>query len=263
MTHRMLQRLLLVFVLCFAASPALANTDEAITGRLSANWAGYVATRGEFSGVGASWVVPAVAASSTFMTDVTWVGIGGSKHKDLIQAGTHGAVQGGRVQYWAWYELLPAYQQVIPMTVTAGDKVSVTLIEIAPDLWFLSVSNLTTGEVYSKTVEDRSKNSSAEGIEEMPVVYGKDGSQLYAPLSEFGSVTFSDAFAIVDGKHKTIDNARARAATMVSKLNKKIPLAVPSELTETGFSVVRTCAVPRPATLSKSRAKAWEVSWRK
>lgn len=263
MTYRAPAKLLLVLALCFVAAPALANTEETITGRLSGNWAGYVATRGEFTGVGAAWTVPTIAPTTTLMTEVTWVGIGGSKSKDLIQAGTHGAVQNGRVQYWAWYELLPAYQQVIPLVVTAGDKVSVLITEIVPDLWFVAVSNLTTGTTYSKTLEYNSRYSSVEWIEEMPTVYDKNGAQLYAPLSEFGSVTFSDAFAIVDGKHKSIDDTRARATSMVSRLNKRIPLATPTELVDDGFSVIRSAAVPSPASTSKSHAKDWEIEWSK
>lgn len=262
MIRKTLAKLLLAFALCFAAAPALASTEEAI-GRLSANWAGYVATRGEYTGVGATWVVPTLAPTSTLMTDVTWVGIGGSKTKDLIQAGTHGVVKDGRVQYWAWYELLPAYQQVVPLPVTGGDKISSVISEVAPGLWLVSVSNLTTGAVYSKTMEYRSKYSSVEWIQEMPVVYGKDGTRLYAPLSEFGAVTFSDAFAIVDGKQQTIDQVRARATSMVSKLNKKVTLATPTELVDDGFSVVRTGAVPTPASQTKSRAKPWEINWTK
>ncbi len=262
MTYRALTKALFVFALCFAAVPALAASGDPV-GRLSSNWAGYVATRGEFSGVGATWTVPKLAATTTLMTDVTWVGIGGSKTKDLIQAGTHGVVQNGRVQYWAWYELLPAYQQVIPMTVSAGDSVSVLLSEVAPDIWLMSVSNLTTGAVYSKTVEYRSKHSSVEWIEEMPMIHNKQGTQLYAPLSEFGKVTFSKAFAIVDGKQLSLEDAKARATSMVAKNSKKISLATPSELTEDGFSVVRSGAIPSPATASKKHAKEWEIIWSK
>jgi hypothetical protein len=50
---------------------------------------------------------------------------------------------------------------------------------------------------------------------------------------------------------------------MVSRLNKKVPLAIPSEIVGSEFSVTRTEAVPSPATQSKSRAKAWEIQWTK
>lgn len=259
-----LAQLLLLAALCLVATPAVAATEEVVNGRLSGNWAGYIATRGEFSGVGASWVVPALAATTTLMTDVAWVGIGGSKSKDLIQAGTHSAVQNGRTQYWAWYELLPDYQTVIPLAVAGGDKVSVSLTEIRDDLWLLSFVNETTGAQHHEALAYRSRNNSAEWIEEMPVVYDRDGNRLYAPLSEFGTVTFEDAYAIVDGKRADIERVRAKAVTMVSRLNKRVVLAAPSSLSEGGFTVTRSGAVPSPASGSlgkRYRGNSWEIVW--
>ena len=52
-------KLLVALLLCFMAAPALAASEDMINGRMSGNWAGYVASRsGEYSAVGASWVVP-------------------------------------------------------------------------------------------------------------------------------------------------------------------------------------------------------------
>ncbi len=247
-------------VLCLAASPALAAKET--NGRLSANWAGYVAARsGQYSAVGASWVVPTLAATTTLMTDVAWVGIGGSRSKDLIQAGTHSAVQNGRTYYWAWYELLPAYQVTIPLKVSGGDKVEVSLTEVSEDLWYLSFVNKTTGKQHGEAFEYRSKNNTAEWIQEMPVVHNKGGERAYAPLSEFGSVTFSDAYAVVGGERKSLDALRASAVSMVSKLNKKVVLAVPGEIMGSSFTVTRTKAVPSPS--AAKRAHPYEIVWSK
>lgn len=263
MQFRLSSKILALALLCLAAAPALAATPEALSGRLSGNWAGYVATRGGYSGVGATWTVPTLAATTTLMTDVTWVGIGGSKSKDLIQAGTHNAVQNGRTQYWAWYELLPDYQTVIPLAVKGGDKVEVSLTEVSPDLWYLSFSNETTGKRYGRVLEYRSKHSSVEWIEEMPVVYGRDGDQAYAPLSEFGTVAFSDAYAVVDGERRSIDASRPSAVSMVSKQDKRVLLAAPGDIQDGGFAVVRSGAVPSPAPQGgrRSRANAYDIVW--
>jgi len=261
-----LSRLLAVAALLLVASPAMAATESMVNGRLSSNWSGYVAARGHYSGVGASWVVPTLAATTTLMTDVAWVGIGGSKSKDLIQAGTHSAVQNGRVQYWAWYELLPDYQKPIPLVVKGGDKVTVDLTEVSQDLWFLSFVNETTGAYHGQALEYRSRNNSAEWIQEMPVVYGRDGDRVYAPLSEFGTVTFSDAYAVVDGKRTSIADTRASAVTMVSKLNKKVVLATPQEIVGDGFTVVRSGAVPSPVAQKpgkRYRADPADIVWSK
>lgn len=258
-------RALVVVMMCAVAVPALALTEDMVNGRLSANWAGYVASRSsEYSGVGASWVVPTLAPTTTLMTDVAWVGIGGSKSKDLIQAGTHSAVQNGRTQYWAWYELLPEYQKPIKLAVTGGDKVSVSLVELTKDLWYLLFVNETTGAFHGEALEYRSRNNSAEWIQEMPIVYGQDGERAYAPLSEFGTVPFSDAYAVVDGERRAIGDTRPSAVTMVSKLNKKVVLATPGEIEEDGFEVVRSGAIPSPIEVKagkRSRAASWEIEW--
>lgn len=244
------------------AAPALAAQEVAINGRLSANWSGYVASKApQYSAVGASWVIPALAPTTTLMTDVAWVGIGGSKSKDLIQAGTHSAVQNGTTHYWAWYELLPDYQVIIPITVVGGNEVEVSLTEVADNLWYLSFVNETTGEQYGKALEYRSKNNTAEWIEEMPVVYNRDGKRAYAPLSEFGTIVFKDAYATVGGERKSIEDLRASAVTLVSKLNKRIVLAVPGEVKDDGFTVVRTAAVPAPST--GKRADPSDIVWSK
>ncbi len=259
-------KLLLALLLCAMASPALATTEDAVNGRLSGNWAGYVAARGQYSGVGASWVVPKLLATTTLMTDVAWVGIGGSKSKDLIQAGTHSAVQNGKTQYWAWYELLPDYQKPIPLAVAGGDKVTVSLTELSDGLWYLSFVNETTGKFHGEALEYSSKNNSAEWIEEMPIVHDKAGERAYAPLSEFGTILFSGAYAVVDGKRTAIDKTRASAVTMVSKLNKKVVLAVPSEITGDEFVVTRSKAVPSPASAKagkRNRANPSDIVWSK
>lgn len=258
-------RLLLLAVLVLNASPAYAAQEVVQNGRPSGNWAGYVASRDSYSGVGATWVVPEVMATTTLMSDVAWVGIGGSKTKDLIQAGTHGAVQNGTTQYWAWYELLPAYQVVIPVAVTAGDEVEVALAEVARNLWYLSFVNNTTGQTYYTTLEYRSKHSSAEWIEEMPNVYDRDGVRLYAPLSEFKTVAFRNAYAIVDGERKSLADIRASAVSMVAKNNKRLVLAAPSELSEGGsFVVERSGAVPSPMTkelAKRHKASMYDIVW--
>ncbi len=258
---------ILLIALVFAvAAPADAASKDAVNGRLSANWSGYVAARGHYSAVGATWTIPKLAATTTLMTDVAWIGIGGSKSKDLIQAGTHSAVQNGRTQYWAWYELLPEYQKVIPLAVAGGDIVSVSLTEIGDDLWYLLFTNDTSGLRYGEALEYHSKQSSADWIEEMPVVYEKNGTRAYAPLSEFGTVTFSDAYAVIDDERVGLGNTRASAVTMVSKLNKKVVLATPGEIVDDGFIVTRSGAVPSPVPAKpgrRSHASVSEISWSK
>lgn len=263
MQHRLLAKVFLACALCLAAVPALAASKDEVNGRLSSNWSGYTAARnkGDYTAVGASWTVTKLAATTTLMTDAAWVGIGGSKSKDLIQAGTHSAVQNGRTQYWAWYEMLPDYQVVIPLAVNGGDEVEVSLTEIADDVWFLLFINKTTGAQFGKALEYSSKRTTADWIQEMPVVYTRDGVQAYAPLSEFGAVTFTSAYAAIDGERKGISALRPSAVTMVSKLNRRVVLATPGEIGGEGFAVTRSSAVPSPS--SGRRAHAEDIVWSK
>jgi hypothetical protein len=101
----------------------------------SNNWAGYVATGGTFTSVSGSWIVPQVNATGT-SSDATWVGIGGTTSRDLIQTGTRAVVNSnGQVSYQETPEefrsrstpaiplplLLPSNQQ------TNGQSLCVTL----------------------------------------------------------------------------------------------------------------------------------------
>src|SRR5579859_5731149 len=89
------------WVAALTANPGVAGEDNPE----SRNWAGYAATRGTFTAVSATWHVPEFAPDSPAGADATWVGIGGVRGGDLIQAGTQETVSGrGATQYQAWVE---------------------------------------------------------------------------------------------------------------------------------------------------------------
>src|SRR5205807_9251133 len=92
----------------------------------SSNWSGYAASGGTFTSVTATWTVPTVSATSPG-ADATWVGIGGLQSRDLLQAGTQAMVDGSGVAYTAWIEMLPQSSRDVPLSVTAGDSVTVTI----------------------------------------------------------------------------------------------------------------------------------------
>src|SRR5438270_505776 len=94
----------------------------------SSNWSGYAATGGTFTSVSATWTVPTVASTSTG-ADATWVGIGGLSSSDLIQAGTQAMVDGNGVTYTSWIEMLPQSSRDVPLSVSAGDSVTVSITQ--------------------------------------------------------------------------------------------------------------------------------------
>jgi hypothetical protein len=224
----------------FAAAPALA---DGIGSSVSANWAGYVAdaTNTTYTGVVGSWNVPVPTSTSASMaTDATWVGIGGVKSTDLIQAGTQAIVQNGSITYQAWYELLPAGQQVIPLTVHGGDSVTVSFAETSTNRWHLSFIDNTTGGDYEKDISYTSSLSSADWIEEMPVLE-QGRSSTYLPLDNFGTVNFTGGYTVANGSRESIAQAGAQSLTMAASGGRQLQaLAAPSILADDAFSVSRS-----------------------
>lgn len=205
----------------------------------SSNWAGYVATGGTFTAVSGSWTVPD-PSRTTPGVEATWVGIGGVTGRDLIQAGTQTIVSGTTTHYQAWIETLPQSSQVVPLTVVPGDHVTVSLTSERGGTWRISLRNDTSRREYTTTVSYASSFSSAEWIEEVP-----SGGRQLLPLSDFGTVTFTDAAAVKDGRTVTTADAGGQAVTMINVLRQ--PLAQPSALGGDGasFSVTRTAASDR------------------
>ena len=142
-------------------------------------------------------------------------------------------------QYEAWVEMLPRASRPVPLRVHAGDSVTASISEQATDQWLIEFSNNTTGQTYQQTQQYSSSHSSAEWVEEAPS--GGRGGVL--PLSNFGTIQFSDGSTVKDGQTVSIAATGARAITMVS--NNDQALAVPSSLSDDGtsFTVARTDAI--------------------
>lgn len=233
--------------------PAEQVTNPAINvGRglnFSNNWAGYTATGGTFTSVSGSWVVPQVSATGT-SSDATWVGIGGATSSDLIQAGTRGIVNNGQVSYQAWYEMLPGNSQNIPLTISPGDSITASISQQSTNQWAISLIDSTTGQNYGTTVTYTSSLSSAEWIEEMPVLGNS-----FIPLDNFGSVQFSALSTIKDGTSLTPANANAQPIVMVNSLNQV--LAQPSAFGSDGasFTVTRTASTSTQTISPVSRGR--------
>jgi hypothetical protein len=197
----------------------------------SQNWSGYAATDGTFTGVSATWSIPPFVADAIAGLDASWVGIGGLRSDDLIQAGTEETVSGsGATRYQAWVEALPQASHPVPLSIHPGDSVSVSITQQDDMSWLIAFTNNTTGEQYHVIGQYASSLSSAEWIEEAPAE--RHGGLL--PLGSFGTVTFSEASAIKDGRQETIAAAGGHAITMVGSNGR--PLVAPSALAPGGAS---------------------------
>ena len=197
----------------------------------SRNWSGYTASSGRYTAVKATWVVPRFAPDSPGGADAIWVGIGGIRDNDLIQAGTEETVSGrGSTQYSAWIETLPQASHAVPLTVSAGDSVTVSIQQVAGDDWQVAISNDTTTQSYKAEVRYQSSLSSAEWVVEAPSA----GRGRLVALDRFGSVTFSEASAVKDGRSVTIADAGGHPVTMIGGGGRA--LAQPSALGDEGAS---------------------------
>lgn len=215
------------------------------TQNTSHNWSGYAATGGSYTAVAGTWSVPQFSASGPAGIDAAWVGIGGVRSRDLIQAGTQQTVTGsGSTRYEAWIETLPRASQPVPLQVHAGDSLTVSIAEQTTNNWLIQFTNNTTGQTYETTRQYTSTHSSAEWVEEAPSG-GRGGGVL--PLDNFGTVEFSGGSAVKDGVSLSIAGAGARAITMIGSNDQA--LAVPSALGDDGasFSVARTDAAATSA----------------
>lgn len=211
---------------------------------MSRNWTGYSATGGKFTSVTGTWIVPhvnATAGSTVGSADATWVGIGGVKAKDLIQAGSEAEVVGpGDTVYDTWIELLPAAPTVVPLAVVPGDSLTVTITEAQSGTWSILLKNNTTSKAYQQTVQYQSSYSSAEWVEEAPSIVARQRAQVI-PLDNFGAIQFSNDSAVRDGKTVNLAEAGAQPITMMGGASGQ-HIAVPSKIGADGssFSVSTT-----------------------
>ncbi|HVG98209.1 MAG TPA: G1 family glutamic endopeptidase, partial [Chloroflexota bacterium] len=215
----------------------------------SRNWSGYAATGGTFTEVHGTWTVPQPGAASAPGVSAAWVGIGGVDSRDLIQAGTEETVTGtGQRQYEAWIETLPQAAETVPLTVRPGDTVTVDITEQGADTWLVSITNKSTGQKYQRPVRYASSRSSVEWVEEAPSA-GRGG---VLPIDDFGTVSFTGATAVKNGKSVTLSQLGAGPITMIGPSGQA--LAVPSAIGGDGasFSVTRTAA---PATATPGQGQ--------
>ena len=232
-----------------SAANSIAPNSPAGAGT-SLNWAGYEATGGTYTSIGASWMIPASAAPAGAATnelsaDATWVGIGGVSSRDLIQAGTQTVFQNGSPTYQAWYETLPSDSEQVPLTVHPGDAMTVSITQQSNGQWSVYFFDSTTGQSYTTSVSYQSSLSSAEWIEEMP-----SATHGFVALDNFGTAAFTNGFTVENGAQVSIAGANAQPLTMINSAGQA--LAIPSSLGADGgsFNVTRTNAAASTASLA-------------
>jgi Peptidase A4 family len=175
----------------------------------SSNWFGYnqgalESGKSLFTSITGDWTVPTATQHTSGQAESSsdWIGIGGgcmetsctATDQTLIQTGTEQDVSSnGTASYSAWYELIPAPSISISMTVQPGDHMHASLSQTLPEVWQITLQDVTRNESFSTTLPYPSTEGSAEWIEETPLVLGANAG--FAALPNLSTVPFTNATA--------------------------------------------------------------------
>ena len=167
----------------------------------SGNWAGYDAVGLGFTSVTATWIQPTVKTYVSGDADsYFWVGFDGGDGSPIVeQIGTEaGYIEGDGVDSFcdAWYEMTPNQAVLTGLKFKPGDRITATAttngLGYVDCLGYFTLTitddttgaSFTTGDLYSLVALDESAEIAVEAPARL------DGDQF--PLSEFGSVSFTD-----------------------------------------------------------------------
>ena len=197
------------------------------------NWAGYVAQTNLSSPqpdsvtfATGTWVVPTTTVPATFTSGFStplydasvWVGIDGNNTNTVEQVGTEQRVVDGNAYYYAWWEMWSKgagqpEQIITSMNVAPGDSItgSVQFFSSGPHAGQFELTitdnsrsndSFTTYQASSATQNPLATRSTAEWIVESPTINGKVG-----PPADFGEVTFTDSYAVINGVWGAINSS--------------------------------------------------------
>jgi hypothetical protein len=205
----------------------------------SNNWMGYNQGTLEqggklFNSITGDWTVPTATQHSAGQSAASsdWIGIGGgcidagctATDSTLIQTGTEQDVSSsGAASYSAWWEIIPAPSLTINMTVSPGDHMHASIAEVVPNsnLWTITLTDITRNESFSQTVPYTSTHTTAEWIEETPLLIGTNAGlsalpNLTNPGFDLGTVngapvklSASEQMQLVDSSGKVIGTPSA------------------------------------------------------
>jgi hypothetical protein len=174
---------------------------------VSSNWSGYVARRaagGGFDAASGSWRMPRIVCSpGTGSSAAFWVGIGGFGvgSPSLQQlGGSADCSPAGAVSYRLWTEIVPSPPTFVSLRVGPGDLVSGS-VSVAAKAVSFTLRNLTRGTRYTaRGSRPRLADvSTAEWIAEAPSLCRTMSVCEVVPLSNFGTVVFTDVRASAGG----------------------------------------------------------------
>jgi hypothetical protein len=222
------------------AAPAAAATPAAI----SQNWAGYEASAQNASGfqaVSGSWREPSVVCTPGQATySAYWVGLGGGGQGNgsLEQVGTQADCSAaGQASHYAWYELVPSAPVRLRLTIRAGDLIYARTA-VNGDRVTVELADKTTGQTATRTLAMRNPDTTtAEWIAEAPSACqgGATGNCQVLPLTDFGTVRFTGAYAGQNGQVSSAGGLGAQSIELSTAAGSAAASSLPSPGTD--FSV--------------------------
>ena len=134
----------------------------------------------------------------------------------LEQTGTQADCNAdGSTDYYAWYELVPAAPVRLGLAIQPGDHIAAK-VSVSGTNVTVSLNDQTSGQSTTKTLQmDSPDTSSAEWIAEAPSACDGSGSCQPLPLSDFGTVQFTNATATANGHTGTISDSNWTAQPVV------------------------------------------------
>jgi Peptidase A4 family len=187
------------------------------------------------------WTVTTAAASRKATYSSEWVGIDGYSNSSLIQTGTESDYYNGSAHYYAWWEILPAGETLIPsISAHPGDEMTASIKHGTGSSWTITITDTTTGKSFTTTQTYTGPQTSAEWIEEAPTVGGR-----VATLANYGLASFDPGTVNVNGVNLNPGLAASEGGVMVQK---GIQVSTPSnpDGDTDGFNAAYGSTVPAP-----------------
>jgi hypothetical protein len=227
---------------CLTNKVETSRARSAGFGWSSGNWSGYALSgkKGAYHRISGEWRVPFVKPSAGSSYSSAWIGIDGFRNSSLIQTGTGHTFENGRPRYYAWWEILPAAETVIPLPVSPGDVIQASIVKVSRTKWCITLRNLTRNWTFRTHQCYTGPQTSGEWILEAPQVGGSTTS-----LARLTPVPFTRCR--INGKRAKLTSSQG--GIMVQN---KIAVAVPSCPFACGdaFTVKRVCSTKRPTACS-------------
>ena len=210
----------------------------------SANWAGYVVTKGSFTDASARFVVPAVSCTNQATELSQWVGIGGAGTYFLEQDGVIASCTNGSATYYAFYEMYGDAQVsgggVVELlkTVHPGD-VMVAAVRESRNRWHFRLNDVTGRWVFTTAIDSplpTMLRPSADFIVEGPLYTCSEGFPCVSDaLPDFTKAGFSN-ISLTDSKRGPSAIPSTPNTYVMTIVNGGTALAAPSVLKTGGRS---------------------------